>query len=93
MPYGDQAIFIRAEDFYQNKGFKNWPIMEDYEFCRRLRKKGKIEIVPCPATTSGRRWEKLGVLKNTFKNQLCIIAYHLGVSPKKIANFYREKQS
>ena len=89
MPYGDQGIFVTADMFFSVGGFPLQPIMEDFELMRRLKKKGKIEILPLAATTSARRWEKLGVLKTTFINQAIIIRYLFGVSPEKLAGWYR----
>lgn len=89
MPYGDQAIFIKAAVFHQIGGFPNLPIMEDFELMRHLRRQGLITIVPVPVLTSGRRWQKLGVLKTTLINQLIIVGYFLGVSPTQLIRWYR----
>jgi uncharacterized protein len=89
MPYGDQAIFVRAKDFYRLGGFKTIDIMEDFELIRRLKKIGKIRLVASNATTSARRWIHRGILKTTLVNQLCILAYTLGIQPASIARFYR----
>jgi hypothetical protein len=88
MPYGDQGFFIRAEDFLAVGGFKHWPLMEDYELCRRLKRIGRIGLASAPATTSGRRWQDLGVMKTTLVNQCCIAAFRLGVSPERVARYY-----
>ena len=64
--------------------------MEDYAFVRTLYRHGKIITVPQAAITSGRRWEKHGVLKVTLVNKLMILGYHLGVSPERLAAFYRK---
>lgn len=89
MPYGDQAIFLRAEQFHAVGGFPQQPIMEDYELIRRLRRCGQIAIVPQPVITSSRRWQKLGVLQTTLINQAIVAAYRLGVSPQRLAQWYR----
>ncbi|MEQ9550891.1 MAG: TIGR04283 family arsenosugar biosynthesis glycosyltransferase [Coleofasciculus sp. G3-WIS-01] len=91
MPYGDQAIFLKATSFHRIGGFPNLPIMEDFEFIRRLKHQGQIAIVPASILTSGRRWERLGIIKTTFINQLIILGYFLGVSPDKLARWYRGK--
>ncbi|MBI3949705.1 MAG: TIGR04283 family arsenosugar biosynthesis glycosyltransferase [Acidobacteria bacterium] len=88
MPYGDQAIFLRTETFHDIGGFPDLPIMEDFELIRRLRRRGRIAIVPVPIVTSARRWEKMGVLKTTFINQAMIIAHLMGVSPARLARWY-----
>jgi len=91
MPYGDQGIFITTDMFSTVGGFPALPIMEDFELMRRLKRKGGIKILALPATTSARRWRKLGVLRTTLINQAIIIAYLLGVPPKKLADWYRKR--
>ncbi|MFP4122584.1 TIGR04283 family arsenosugar biosynthesis glycosyltransferase [Coleofasciculus sp.] len=92
MPYGDQAIFLKATIFHTIGGFPNLPIMEDFEFIRRLQPQGRITIVPAFVLTSGRRWERLGIIKTTLINQLIILGYFWGVSPEKLARWYRGKR-
>ncbi len=87
-PYGDQALFFRAADFYANGGYKPLALMEDYEFVGRIRKGGKIGIARQPVTTSARRWLKHGFVRTTLLNQLCVLGYHLGVSDQQLAKFY-----
>src|ERR687885_877753 len=89
MPYGDQAIFLKATTFHEIGGFPNLPIMEDFELMLRLKRQGRIKIVPATVLTSGRRWQKLGVLKTTLMNQLIIAAYFLGIPPVQLAHWYR----
>ena len=90
LPFGDQGFFLRRKTFDAAGGFPDQPIMEDYAFARTLRRHGKIITVPQAAITSGRRWEKHGVLKVTLVNKLMILGYHLGVSPERLAAFYRK---
>jgi rSAM/selenodomain-associated transferase 2 len=90
MPYGDQAIFVRADLFSAMGGFPDLPIMEDFELVRRLKRKGRIVIIPLAATTSARRWKKLGVLRTTAINQAIIAGYLLGVNPRNLAEWYRK---
>ncbi|MBW2471840.1 MAG: TIGR04283 family arsenosugar biosynthesis glycosyltransferase [Deltaproteobacteria bacterium] len=88
MPYGDQGIFVRVEMFSAVGGFPAIPIMEDFEMIRELKRKGRIKILLLAATTSPRRWEKLGILRTTFINQIIIIGYLLGVKPQRLAEWY-----
>ncbi|GAB5405758.1 MAG: hypothetical protein Aurels2KO_39890 [Aureliella sp.] len=92
MPYGDQALFVRRDVFNQLGGFPQLPIMEDYEFVRRLRRRGHIALCNSHALTSDRRWQKLGVVRTTVVNQLMICGYHLGISPQRLAKLYRRKR-
>lgn len=89
MPFGDQGFFMRRETFEATGGFPDMPIMEDYAFIRIVRRHGKIVTIPDPAVTSGRRWQQHGAFKVSLINKLMILGYHLGVSPHKLATFYR----
>ena len=91
LPYGDQALFISKQAFIKAGGFADLPIMEDFEFIQRVKKLGRIAIAPAAVTTSGRRWQKLGVWQTTLINQLMIAGYYLGISPAKLSKFYRSR--
>jgi len=88
-PYGDQGLFVARALFEEMAGFADLPIMEDYELVGRLRRRGRIVTVAEAALTAGRRWETLGVLRTTFRNQWLLAGYHLGVAPEKLARIYR----
>jgi rSAM/selenodomain-associated transferase 2 len=90
LPYGDQAIFISKSAFIEAGGFADLPIMEDFEFIQRVKRKGRIAIAPAKVRTSDRRWQKLGVWQTTLINQLMIAGYYLGISPTKLSQFYRK---
>lgn len=92
MPYGDQAIFLTKEIFNYIGGFPELPIMEDFELMRRLRRMGKITLIPVPVVTSPRRWLQKGIWQTTLINQIVIVAYFLGVSPQRIRNWYRREK-
>jgi len=89
-PYGDQGLFLTRALFEEMGGFADLPIMEDYEFTVRLRRRGRIVTVSEAALTSGRRWQELGVLRTTLRNQWMLAGYHLGVSPQKLQAHYQE---
>jgi len=94
IPFGDQAIFIRREYFNQIGGFKEIPLMEDVELMRRIKKsRKKIWIFYDRVMTSPRRWEKEGVIYCTLRNWVIQALYLLGVSPHKLANFYKSSYS
>ena len=89
MPYGDQAIFLRANLFRSIGGFPEMPIMEDFVFVQRVKKEGRVAIAPIAVTTSSRRWKKLGILKTTLINQAVLLAYFSGRDPVRLASWYR----
>lgn len=86
-PYGDQALFTTAETFRAVGGFPETPLLEDYELVRRLRRRGRIVLADGDAVTSARRWRKLGLLRATWSNNVCLVAYWLNISPDRIARW------
>ncbi len=91
MPYGDQALFMKKALFQKVGGFAEVPIMEDFMLVRRLKRMGRIIILPEPVFTSARRWIHLGVLRTWLINQLIVIAYYLGISPERLSRWYRRE--
>jgi rSAM/selenodomain-associated transferase 2 len=91
MPYGDQGLFLRRDRFEALGGFPLLPIMEDFVLVDRLRKQGKIAIVPTVITTSARRWQTLGVWRTTLINQMILLGYGLGIPPDRLAHWYRHQ--
>lgn len=84
LPFGDQALFLRASTFREMGGFPLCPIMEDVEFVCRLRKRGQVHIVKDPVVTSARLWQQLGPLKVMTLHAFALTAYGLGVSIERI---------
>jgi rSAM/selenodomain-associated transferase 2 len=90
IPFGDQSIFIRREYFNQIRGYKEIPSMEDMELMRRIKRSGdKIGIFYDRVMTSPRRWEKEGVVCCTLRDWTLQVLYFLGISPDKLAKFYK----
>jgi uncharacterized protein len=92
-PYGDQALFLRRSLFEEIGGFAALPIMEDCEIVRRLRNRGRVVTAASAAITSGRRWRRLGLFRASFINKLVILGYLCGVSPARLAAFYRGQEN
>ncbi len=89
MPYGDQGLFLRADTFHRVGGYPEIPIMEDFELVRRLRQIGCIRVLKAGARTSARRWRALGSWRTTMLNWIMVLGYGLGVSPMRLAQWYR----
>lgn len=86
--YGDAAIFCRREVFQQLGGYREWPIMEDYEFARRLWKCGPLALLDEPVWASDRRWRRSGLLRTMWSWFLIQTLYYLRVSPRQLARLY-----
>lgn len=87
VPYGDQGIFVRSRIFQRLGGFKPIPVMEDIDFCRRLRHLGKIVFISEGLVSSARHWDENGALKTATVQVAMRAMYLLGVSPLRIARF------
>lgn len=88
LPYGDQALFVRAGVFRALGGFPLIPLMEDLAFSRLLRSAGEVRVVPARVRVSGRRFIERPLLYATIVNVYPAL-YRLGVSPTLLARFYR----
>jgi rSAM/selenodomain-associated transferase 2 len=87
--YGDSGIFCRRHVFHDLNGYRPWPIMEDYEFARRLSRTGKLALLDEPIWVSGRRWRKAGLLPTLWSWFVIQGLYSLGVKPERLARIYR----
>lgn len=88
MAYGDQGLFVRREIFQAVGGFPDWPLMEDVDFLRNLRGRGRFVILGCPLTVSARRWRQRGVVRQTLRNWTLLLLFRWGVSPARLAQHY-----
>ena len=86
---GDQAIFLRRDQFAVLGGFADLPLMEDIELTHRLRAIARPACLVARVRTSGRRWETRGVWRTIFLMWTLRQAYWLGVSPARLAARYR----
>ena len=91
--YGDSGVFVRRTAYDQLGGFKPIPLMEDYDFVRRLERAGQTLCISAPPlVTSSRRFggrHPVAIVTRWLKIHAY---YHLGVSPAQLANIY-DRQS
>jgi len=87
--YGDSGIFCRTATFERLNGYKPWPIMEDYDFARRLSRCGKLALLDEPIRVSDRRWRSAGLLRTLWSWFLIQGLYLLGIPPHRLARLYR----
>jgi len=88
MPFGDQAIFLSREVFQRIGGYEEVPILEDVRLIEEAARIGRIAILPVCAATSARRWEKGGIVATTLRHWGIMIAYKMGVSPRRLARWF-----
>ena len=89
--FGDNGLFVRHTTFDSLHGFKTIPIMEDYDFSKRLRKQFRtVRICEPKLIVSPRRHVKVGFIKTRLQWILIKRLYQLGVSPFALARWYRD---
>jgi rSAM/selenodomain-associated transferase 2 len=91
LAYGDQALFARRDVFGELGGYMELPLMEDVDFVRRLRRRGRLEHADIPALTSARRWERDGWIRRTVENVALILLFLAGWSPARLARRYHRQ--
>jgi len=85
---GDQAIFAGAGFFRRAGGFPDIALMEDVAFCARAKRLAPPACLRARVTTSGRRWEKHGVLRTVLLMWRLRLAYYMGADPDELARRY-----
>lgn len=87
--YGDSGVFVRRSVFERLGGFKPLPIMDDYEFIRRLERAGRTVCLNPPMLVSDRRWRVQGLIRTLSSWVWIQTLYSLGVPAERLARWYR----
>jgi rSAM/selenodomain-associated transferase 2 len=85
---GDQAIFVRRAEF---AGFPEIALMEDVAFSKRMKRRSAPVCLRARVRTSGRRWERRGVLRTVVLMWRLRLAYWLGAAPDELARRYAKE--
>ena len=88
--FGDQAIFVRKDEFIRMGGFRPLSIMEDLDFSRRLRSRGRTRLIPLEVRTSARRFLAGGLGATCARMIWLRAAYRLGADPGLLKRHYPE---
>jgi rSAM/selenodomain-associated transferase 2 len=85
---GDQAMFVTAAAFRAVGGFPDIAVMEDVALSRALKRHSAPLCLADKVVTSGRRWERHGVLRTILLMWRMRLAYALGAAPDRLARQY-----
>lgn len=86
---GDQAIFVTRSLFEAAGGYEDIPLMEDIALSRTLKRYGPPMCLRHRVITSGRRWEKHGILRTIWLMWRLRFSYWRGADPVDLAVRYR----
>ena len=89
MRCGDHGIFCRRTAFVDVGGFPEVPLMEDVEFFRLLRRRGRVIWSQKRILASPRRYEIIGPVRLTLAYGLIAALYVFGIPLKKLASIYK----
>lgn len=89
--YGDSGIFVRREAYESSGGFQPFPIFEDLDLLRRLRRAGRMARVPATVVTSSRRFEGRSFALTFARWSVLQTLYWLGVHPRRLGRMYKRK--
>jgi hypothetical protein len=87
--YGDQGIFVRAGIFRALGGYRDLRLLEDVDFTRRLKRRGKSVLVRVPLRTSGRRFLSRGPWRTFFFCVWLVGRHTLGLDTERYAERWR----
>lgn len=88
LPFGDQAIFVRADVFRELGGYPAVPMMEDVMFAQRLRGRGRFAACDATVTSSARRHRLDGPWRTQLRFWSFSIRFAAGVELKELAKEY-----
>jgi len=89
MCYGDQGIYCTRTFFDSLGGFPDWSFLEDLEFSRRARRRGKAWVLKDQIITSTRRFRTHGLWHTLWKMQVVKVLFALGFPLPYIKRFYQ----
>ena len=89
LTFGDRALWVRRDVFEAVGGFPDVPIFEDVELARRLARRRRLTRLSMPVTTSARRFEASGSVRQQVRNAALWLAYMVGADPERLARAYR----
>ena len=90
--FGDQAMTIRRNLFEAVGGFPDWPLFEDVELARRVRRCSRIAKLASPVTTSAGRFLANGPARQQLANGLLLARFLLGAPPARLAALYERQR-
>jgi len=85
---GDQAIFSTRAAFEAVGGFPDLPLMEDLVFSRRMLRRARPACLRAQMLTSGRRWEKHGMVRTIARMWWLRLRFFFGADPARLAREY-----
>jgi hypothetical protein len=88
LTYGDSGIFVRRGAYERVGGFRPYPIFEDLDLLKRLRRLGRVVRSPAVVVTSSRRFEGRSFALTFAWWTALQVLYWVGVPPERLGRMY-----
>jgi GT2 family glycosyltransferase len=91
--FGDQGMFIERKLFFDEGMFPEIPVMEDYEFSIRMKKRGyRPAMARRRILTSSRRYGKgtVSIVKTEMLMFYLRMLYRMGEDPSRLKQRYKD---
>ena len=87
--FGDRGLFVEQSAFEAVGGYPEWPLFEDLELAARLHAHGGFHFLSAAVTTSARRFERCGPVRQQARNLYLWLHYMAGTDPGRVAALYQ----
>ena len=84
LPYGDQALFALRGELAAIGGLPRTELMEDLDLVARLRRRGRLALLPLAVKTSPRRHLERGIWRTAWQHSVAAVGWRLGVSRSRL---------
>ena len=86
--YGDAGIFVRRSAYDEVGGFRPYPLFEDLDLVKRLKRHGRFVNLRCRLIASSRRFENKSYGRVWAIWIVLQLLFWFGVSPNRLARWY-----
>jgi len=88
LPYGDQGLLVRREDYIRAGGYPELPLMEDVVLVRALKQITPVHVLDAAVTVSARRFHRDGPLRRMLRNWILLSRFLAGTPADRLAARY-----
>ncbi len=93
VPYGDQGLFVTAEAYQRCGQHSPWPLFEEVELVKCLRRRGRFVCLNEGVRVDPRRWQRDGWWRRSLRNRLLALQFACGVPVERLAERYTARRS
>jgi rSAM/selenodomain-associated transferase 2 len=90
---GDQGIFVRKDVFDSFGGCADWPLFEDVDLVRRIKQKGRFQVLSPRLTISARRHVRDGVIRTVLRIYVLRLGFWVGISPSVLKRWFNDDRA